>query len=91
MSKQDFAESTIKGQQHLLDVINQYIGKIPVHEIKAMDVLKVCRIYEKEGKLETAKKVKVKCDQVLRYAVSTRLCDREVQYPFPKSNIWQHL
>ena len=33
---------------------------------------------EKEGKLETAKKVKVKCGQVLRYAVSTGLCDRDV-------------
>ena len=54
MAKQDFAESTIKGQQRLLEVINQHIGKIPVHEIKAMDILKVCRIYEKEGKLETA-------------------------------------
>lgn len=43
-----------------------------------MDILKICRIYEKEGKLETAKKVKVKYGQVLRYAVSTRLCDRDV-------------
>jgi integrase len=76
--KQDFAESTIKGQQRLLEVINQHIGKIPIHEIKAMDVLKICRTYEKEGKLETAKKVKVKCSQVLRYAVSIGLCERDV-------------
>ncbi|MRT38726.1 DUF4102 domain-containing protein [Acinetobacter sp. RIT698] len=78
MAKQDFAESTIKGQQRLLDVINQHIGKIPVHEIKAMDILKVCRIYEKEEKLETAKKVKVKCGQILRYSVSIGLCERDV-------------
>ena len=78
MAKQDFAESTIKGQQRLLEVINQHIGKIPIHEIKAMDILKVCRIYEKEGKLETAKKVKVKCGQVLRYAVSIGFCERDV-------------
>ena len=78
MAKQDFAKSTIKGQQRLLEVINQHIGQIPVHEIKAMDVLKVCRIYEKEEKLETAKKVKVKCGQILRYAVSIGLCDRDV-------------
>ena len=78
MAKQDFAESTIKGQQRLLEVINQHIGKIPVHEIKAMDILKVCRIYEKEEKLETAKKVKVKCGQILRYAVSIGLCERDV-------------
>lgn len=36
MAKQDFAESTIKGQQRLLDVINQHIGKIPVHEIEVV-------------------------------------------------------
>lgn len=78
MSKQDFAESTIKGQQSLLDVINQYIGQIPVHEIKPTDILKVCQIYEKQEKLETAKKVKVKCGQILRYAVSIGLCERDV-------------
>ena len=78
MSKQDFAESTIKGQQSLLEVINQYIGQIPVHEIKPTDILKVCQVYEKQEKLETAKKVKVKCGQILRYAVSIGLCERDV-------------
>ena len=78
MSKQDFAESTLKGQQSLLEVINQYIGQIPVHEIKPTDILKVCQIYEKQEKLETAKKVKVKCGQILRYAVSIGLCERDV-------------
>lgn len=42
-----------------------------------MDVLKVCQLYEKEGKLETAKKVKVKCGQILRYAISIGLCERD--------------
>ncbi len=79
-AKQDFAESTIKGQQRLLDVINQHIGKIPIHEIKPMDVLKVCQLYEREGKLETAKKVKIKCGQVLRFAVSIGLCERDVTH-----------
>lgn len=78
MSKQDFAESTNKGQQSLLEVINQYIGQIPVHEIKPTDILKVCQVYEKQEKLETAKKVKVKCGQILRYAVSIGLCERDV-------------
>lgn len=78
INKQDFAESTLKGQRNLLEVINQFIGELPVHEIKPMDVLKVCQIYEKQGKLETAKKVKVKCGQILRYAVSIGLCERDV-------------
>ena len=78
MNKQQFAESTLKGQQSLLGVINQYIGQMPIHEIKPTDILKVCQIYEKQEKLETAKKVKVKCGQILRYAVSIGLCERDV-------------
>lgn len=78
MSKQEFAESTLRGQQSLLEVINQHIGLIPIHEIKPTDILKVCQIYEKQEKLETAKKVKVKCGQILRYAVSIGLCERDV-------------
>lgn len=39
IAKHDFAESTIKGQQCLLEVINGHICIIPVHEIKAMDIL----------------------------------------------------
>ena len=55
MSKQDVAESTTKGQQSLLEMINQYIGQTPVYEIKAMDVLKVYRLYKKDGKLKKLK------------------------------------
>jgi integrase len=43
-----------------------------------MDILNICRIYEKEGKHETAKKVKTKCGQIFRYAVSLGLCERDV-------------
>lgn len=48
MSKQEFAEPPLRSQQSLLEVINQHISSIPVHEIKSTDILKVCQIYEKE-------------------------------------------
>lgn len=77
-SKQNFAEATVKGQQRLFDVIFKHIGKVPIHELKPIDILKICRIYEKEGKHETAKKVRTKCGQIFRYAVSLGLCERDV-------------
>lgn len=77
-TKQNFAEATVKGQQRLFEVIFKHIGRIPIHELKPMDILNICRIYEKEGKHETAKKVKTKCGQIFRYAVSLGLCERDV-------------
>lgn len=76
--KQNLAASTIRGSKRLLEVIFQHIGHIPIHEIKPMDILNICRIYEREEKFETAKKVRVKCGQILRYAVSLGLCERDV-------------
>ncbi|HIQ33690.1 tyrosine-type recombinase/integrase [Acinetobacter venetianus] len=77
-TKQNFADSTMKGQQRLFDVIFKHIGQVPIHELKPMDILKICRIYEKEGKHETAKKVRTKCGQIFRYAVSLGLCERDI-------------
>ncbi|HCQ9935560.1 TPA: integrase arm-type DNA-binding domain-containing protein [Acinetobacter baumannii] len=77
-SKQDFAESTIRGHKRLLQVINANIGKKPIDKVTPVEVLNICRIYEKQGKLETAKKVKVKCGQIMRYGVATGRCERDV-------------
>ncbi|OTG85513.1 integrase [Acinetobacter sp. ANC 4558] len=78
LSKQSLAESTIKKSKSLFDVIFESIGKKPINKITPVDVLNICRIYERQGKFETAKKVKVKCGQVLRYGVATGLCERDV-------------
>ncbi|SCC71886.1 phage integrase central domain-containing protein [Acinetobacter albensis] len=52
--------------------------QIAIHEIKPTDIFKFCHIYEKQEKLEAAQKLKVKCSQILRYAVSIGLCERDV-------------
>lgn len=77
-TKQNFAESTIKKARSLLDVIYKNIGSMPIDKITPVDVLNVCRIYERQGKLETAKKIKVRCGQVFRYGVATGRCERDV-------------
>ena len=61
----------------MLEVIYQHIDPIPVHEIKSTDILKVCQSYEKKKNKKQPKKVKVKCGQILRYAVSIGLCERD--------------
>ncbi|WOE32729.1 MULTISPECIES: tyrosine-type recombinase/integrase [unclassified Acinetobacter] len=77
-TKQNFAESTIQKSNSLLEVIYENIGNKPIDKITPVDVLNVCRIYERQGKLETAKKVKVRCGQVFRYGVATGRCERDV-------------
>lgn len=78
INKQNLAESTIKKSKSLLSVIYESIGKKPINRITPVDILNICKIYERQGKLETAKKVKVKCGQVLRYGVATGRCERDV-------------
>jgi len=54
-----------------------YIGNSPVSEIKAPEVLAVCRRIEKRGAIETAHRVKVIISQVMRYAIATGRADRD--------------
>jgi len=54
-----------------------YIGKRPVAEIKAPDVLEVCRRVEKRGAIETAHRIKVVISQIMRYAIATGRADRD--------------
>lgn len=78
LAKQKFADSTYKKSESLFSVIFEGIGKKPINKVTPVDVLNICRIYERQEKYETAKKVKVKCGQVLRYGVATGLCERDV-------------
>ncbi len=78
MTKQNLAESTIAKNKKFFQVIVDNIGDKPINSITPMDILNVCRIYEREEKYETAKKIKVKCGQILRYGVAIGLCERDV-------------
>lgn len=78
LSKQTIADSTRLTAQRLLNVVFESIGKKPINKVTPVDILNICRIYERQEKYETAKKVKVKCGQILRYGVATGLCERDV-------------
>lgn len=54
-----------------------YLGKRPIGEIAAPELLAVLRRVESRGKLETAQRLKQTCGQVFRYAVATGRAERD--------------
>lgn len=54
-----------------------YIGKRPIKEITAPELLAVLRCIESRGALETAHRVKQSAGQVFRYAVATGRAERD--------------
>ena len=72
LSKQShLAEATLKKSAWLLSFAISHFGQKAITDIIPIDVLAVCRIFENQNKRETAKRIKVKCGQVFRYAVAT--------------------
>jgi integrase len=54
-----------------------WIGKRPIADIKAPELLSVLRRAESRGALDTAKRIKQNCGQVFRYAVATGRAERD--------------
>ncbi|MBM4263538.1 MAG: DUF4102 domain-containing protein [Deltaproteobacteria bacterium] len=54
-----------------------WLGKRPIAEIKAVELLSVLRRIESRGALETAHRAKQNCGQVFRYAVATGRAERD--------------
>jgi len=54
-----------------------WIGKRPIAEIKAPEVLAVLRRVESRGALESAHRIRTICGQVFRYAVATGRAERD--------------
>lgn len=55
-----------------------WLGKRPVSEITAPELLKVLRRIEDRGALETAHRVRGTCGQVFRYSIATGKAERDV-------------
>jgi len=68
------AETTLRRLQN--DVFPA-LGKRPISEIKAPELLAMLRRIEARGALETAHRVRTICGQVMRYAVATGRADRD--------------
>lgn len=70
MAWQDVAEVTANKTRWILETfLFPELGQRPITEITPRDLLDVLRKIETTGKLETAKRAKVKAGQVFRYAV----------------------
>jgi integrase len=54
-----------------------YIGRLPVAEIGAPELLAVLRRVEARGAIETAHRIKDACGQVFRYGIATGQCTRD--------------
>jgi integrase len=54
-----------------------YLGKRPIADIKALDMLAVLKRLEERGRHETAHRVRSECGNVFRYAVVTGRAERD--------------
>ena len=57
--------------------IYPYLGKRPISEIRAPELLAVIRKIEKRNALEVAKKALQTCGQIFRFAVATDRAERD--------------
>jgi integrase len=52
-----------------------YIGKKPIIEVNAQDILKILRIIEERNALDVAKRVNQRCTAIFDYAIVKGICD----------------
>jgi integrase len=64
------ADGTLEKFDWLLGFANEDLGKRPIAEISAAEILAVLRKVEKRGRLETAKRLRSVTGQVFRYAIA---------------------
>jgi integrase len=69
---------TLKKNRWLIDFITPTLGRRPITEITAHELLAVLRAVEMRGRHETAKRMRAICSQVFRYAIATARADRDV-------------
>ena len=72
------AAVTMQKARWLLEMIFARIGKRPIREITAPELLSALRKIESRGHHETAHRAKQKCGQVFRYAIVTGRAERDV-------------
>lgn len=70
MKRQRVSEKTAEKNRWLLETFAfPEIGALPITEITSRDLLLMLRKVEATGKLETARRIKMKCGQVFRQAI----------------------
>jgi integrase len=69
--REGIAERTFEKAEFHLSRLTPALGRLPISEITAPDVLAVLRRYDNQGKHETAKRLLQLASRVFRYAVAT--------------------
>lgn len=75
---EELAPATKKKNRFIWDKLYMSIGRFPISEITPTQILDACRIYESQGKYESARLMRSKAAQVFRYAISLSLCQFNV-------------
>ena len=78
LKRQNYGENTIPKVERLLRYAYAHIGDKAINTITPQDILVACRQFEVQGYLETAREIKIKCGQVMRYGVALGLCERDM-------------
>ena len=76
--RDSFSPKTLSKAQWLLnDWLNKYVGKIPVRQLTAADILSVCRRIEAKRQYETAHRARALARRVMRFGVITGRVERD--------------
>lgn len=67
-----------RDHDQLVKMLGPHIGKRPITEIEAPDLLSVLRDIEAKGNHDTAHRVRAVCGRVFRYAIATGRATRDV-------------
>lgn len=78
LKRQNYAPASINKATRLLSYAYLAFGDRPISALNPRDILAVCRKLEDRGVLETAREVKIKCGQVMRYGVAIGVCERDM-------------
>jgi integrase len=71
---EELEPSTQRRNQFVWNKLYAAIGGYPIGDITPSQILEVCRLYERQGKTESAKRMRSKASQVFRYAIALGLC-----------------
>lgn len=75
---EELESSTQRRNQFVWDKLYLAIGDYPLDDITPSQILEVCRLYERQGKTDSAKRMRSKASQVFRYAIALGLCQFNV-------------
>ncbi|EPF72438.1 tyrosine-type recombinase/integrase [Acinetobacter indicus] len=75
---EELEPSTQRRNQFVWDKLYAAIGEYPIDVITPSQILEVCRLYERQGKNDSAKRMRSKASQVFRYAIALGLCQFNV-------------